>query len=509
MKHFYRILCLLLILSVALLALVSCQDEENPNTDASNSGSEGTTSEATFRLPKQDFGGVTITFLTDQNTDYYQWEVAPQELVDGDRVNNAFYNRAHLIEQEYGIILEQQFAENQSKVIEAAKENIMTGSDDIQVYIAGLLYLASLTGDELLLDLSTIDSNDYLDFTQPYWDQSIVRDMTVQGSVYFATGDALVTDDESTWAIYFNKDIADDYRLAEKYNAESIYDIVNDGKWTLDVMYEMAKQATTDMGDYGMAWGVDTPDIWGIISQCYDSYAFTAGCAQTLMRNDGMEITITAGEQQNINAFDKIFTMLTDKDYVAISELTGRSSSDYYGDMIPMFANGKGLFMPNKIAAVSDATLRNANIHYGLLPMPKYDESQDNYTTTVTVYWCSAMAIPITNVEKLDATCFAMEAMAYYGMEEVTPEYYEHTLKDKRFEDTESMDMLDLIFRNRTYDMGAVFNFGGSLGFYTNLLITGWNGGTNTHVSSLESVQNSWQTAINDYIEQLQTARLE
>ena len=506
MKHFSRVLCLLLVLCMLSIVLIACDSGEQ-NTSSSGTSSVADASEdAGFRLEKKNFDGVTIKFLTDKATDYISWEVAPQELVEGDRVNNAFYNRKLLIEQEYGIVLEQAYAENQSAIVETARDYITTGLDEYQFYVAGLLYLAMLTGDELLMDLSAIKSTDYLDFSQPYWDQSIMRDLTVLDSVYFATGDALVTDDDATWAIFFNKDIAEETHVAENHGATSLYDLVNENKWTIDLMYELAQEVTADEGDFGMAWGPDTPDTWGILSQCYDSYAFTVGCGETLMQNDGTEITITAGRQSCINAFDKVFNMLTDSSHVAIAEKIGPSGT-CYTELIDMFAAGKGLFMPNRIATVSDATLRNANIHYGLLPMPKVDENQDDYTTTVTVYWCSAFAIPITNEEKLDATCYALEAMAYHGMEEVTPEYYEHTLKDKRFEDPESLEMLDLIFRNRTYDMGAVFNFNNSLTFFTGILLSGLNGSTNSHASTLESVQGSWQLAIDNYIEQIQEAR--
>lgn len=511
MKHFSRVLCLLLVVSMLAIVLIACDSGEQ-NTTSPTGGDNGnnaneSSEDAGFRLDKQDFGGVTIKFLTDKATDYISWEVAPQELVEGDRVNNAFYNRKAIIEQEYGIVLEQVYAESQNAIVDTARDHIATGLNDYQVYVAGLLYLAMLTGDELLLDLSSIESNNYLDFSQPYWDQSIMRDLTVLDSVYFATGDALVTDDDATWAIFFNKDIAENNRLAENHGVSSLYDFVNDGKWTIDLMYELAQEANSDNGDFGMAWGADTPDTWGLLSQCYDSYAFTVGCGETLMQNDGTSITITAGRQSCVNAFDKVFNVLTDSNHVAIAEKIGPSGT-CYTELIDMFAAGKGLFMPNRIATVSNEVLRNADIHYGLLPMPKVNEQQEEYTTTVTVYWCSAFAIPITNTgDTLNATCYALEAMAYHGMEEVTPEYYEHTLKDKRFEDAESLEMLDLIFRNRTYDMGGVFNFGNSLTFFTGILLSGLNGNSNSHISSLEGVQTSWQLAIDDYIAQIEDAR--
>ena len=192
--------------------------------------------------------------------------------------------------------------------------------------------------------------------------------------------------------------------------------------------------------------------------------------------------------------------MLSDKQCIAVAEITGRGQSDVYGTLPQIFANGKALFMPNKVATVSDPIMREANIRYGILPMPKESKEQENYSSTVTVYWCSAMGIPVTNVEKLDATCYAMEAMAYYGQELMTQEYYERTLKNKRFEDTESEEMLDLVFRNKSYDIGAVYSFSSILSFYTDILISGQN----SHISTLEAKQSSYQMAIDDFLANLE-----
>jgi hypothetical protein len=209
---------------------------------------------------------------------------------------------------------------------------------------------------------------------------------------------------------------------------------------------------------------------------------------------------ITIGEESNVRAYDTIFNILSDKQNIAIAEITGRGKPDFYGTLPQIFANGKALFMPNKVATVSDPVMREANIRYGLLPMPKESKEQENYCSTVTVYWCSAMGIPVTNVEKLDATCYAMEAMAYYGQELMTQEYYERTLKNKRFEDTESEEMLDLVFRNKAYDIGAVYSFSSILSFYTDILISGQN----SHMSTLEAKMSSYQMAIDDFLANLE-----
>ena len=116
------------------------------------------------------------------------------------------------------------------------------------------------------------------------------------------------------------------------------------------------------------------------------------------------------------------------------------------------------------------------------------------------------MAIPVTNVERLDATCYTMEALAYYGKEMITPEYYERTLKNKRLpENDDSPEMLDIIFRNRIYDAGMVYNFGATdldwsqqmLYFYPEIMRTR----VNTHISKYESVQDAYHKGIEDFID--------
>ncbi len=502
MKKALRAICLVLLLSMAVALFAACGDSDTSNDGTSSTANmqnnaangEGNEQEDVFRLDKEDFGGVTIKIMTDKASDYLSCEIAPQEIAD-ERVRNAAYDRVQTLAQEYGILLEQVWADSQGDLRDKAKEQVETGIDEIQVFCGGIIYLAGLVSDDIFWDMNSIQSNDYLDFKQPYWDQRMIEDISIKDRIYFATGDALVTDDEATWAMFFNKDIATDNSVYAPYDAESIYEIVERGDWTIDVMYEMAKTVSNTVGGT-MDYDPNTDDTWGMVAQCYDSYTFMVAAGQSLTRLDNDQPIITIGEEQNIRAFEKVFSILTDKQTIAIAEIDKGGLTDYYAAMTQIFANGKALFMPNKVATVSEEAMRTANIRYGILPMPKLTKEQENYSSTVTVYWCSALAIPKTNVEKLNATCYALEALAYYGQKNITKEYYEQTLKNKRFEDTESEEMLDLIFRNKSFDIGAVYSFGDILGFYTNLLISG----SNTHASNFDSAKGTYEIEIEDFL---------
>ena len=82
-----------------------------------------------------------------------------------------------------------------------------------------------------------------------------------------------------------------------------------------------------------------------------------------------------------------------------------------------------------------------------------------------------------------------------------TYEYYDKTLKLKRMEDPEDERMLDLLFQNRTFDLGAVYDWAGPkagmLQFYTGMI-----GQTSSDIiSSYESKRDSFQAAINATID--------
>lgn len=506
MKKTFRMLCLFLVLLIGVSFLGSCDNSETASNSVSNA-SDGNVptpdsdAEHQFRLPVENFDNTVISVLSykqEGSFQYQTFEIAP-ESINTEAVNDIAFNRAELIKQNYGIVLEQFLVDTKNDVVDTVREMVETGLDSHQIVVAPLHYLAKLIGEGAYYDLNEIDNN-YIDLKQPYWDQKINKQLSVMGHNFFANGDAIVSDDEATWAVFFNKKIASDFKVAEEFGAKTIYELVDSGDWTIDVMYEMAKIVTTDdIGD-GMTWSKDSKDIWGINAQAYDGYTFTvaAGYTMTELDQNGVPV-ITLNKEGAVNAYDRIHNILNDKSVVALAEVNGANSTNRYAEIVEIFANGGALFMPEKIGTVSNEVMRTANIRYGLLPMPKLNKEQEKYTSTITVWWCSAMAIPISNVNKLDATCYAMEALAFYGQELVTPEYYSRTLKNKRFEDDESEEMLDLIFRNRTYDIGIVLNLNNNmLGFYDTILISG----NNTLISEFEKKHDAYQDAIDDFADQ-------
>ena len=97
----------------------------------------------------------------------------------------------------------------------------------------------------------------------------------------------------------------------------------------------------------------------------------------------------------------------------------------------------------------------------------------------------------------LDKVTFLMEAMAYYNRSEVTPLYYDTTLKSKRLLDESSEEMLDIIFSNRIMDLANIFNWADCIQYYNNMIFNG----SNAIASYMESRQPAMQAGIDDTIE--------
>lgn len=487
-----RILSLLLVALMALssLLLVSCDNEKQDNSgNASVSGDTGG-----FLNEKKNFDNTSIVILTFSNGNFSTCEIAPEEIVN-EPVSDAFYERNAIIEENYGLKIEVEAIDNQAEIINTIRQNCQTTTDDYQAVAAGIHYIAPLGIEGLLYDFGSID-NGYIHLEKEWWDQTIIKDCSINNKIWFLSGDALVQDDEATWAMYFNKD------LVSSYNLEDPYQLVRDGKWTLDKMHELASKVHMQNGST-KSFDPAVGDIWGLVVQSYDFYAFMLGGGQAMVDNTGDTPRLRVDEEENINTFNSVYELMLDDKNTGVADFFGSWNSGVYEQESDIFANGCALFMPGSIATVSNSKMRNANIKYGILPMPKRSELQEEYTTSVTVYWCAALAIPISNVENFDATCYALEAMAYYGNKKVTPEYYDRTLTYKRFQDDESRDMLDLIFRNRTYDLGGIFDFkgtgssNGTLYFYTSLL----GAKSNAIISEYEKYKDGYQTSLEELID--------
>lgn len=117
--------------------------------------------------------------------------------------------------------------------------------------------------------------------------------------------------------------------------------------------------------------------------------------------------------------------------------------------------------------------MRSTSFDFGLVPFYKWDESQEEYYTTMHD-GVSMFCVPITsqNDEAVGAT---MEALGVEGYYSVLPAYYDVTLQGKYTRDENSNKMLEIIRSSVicTFDMVYNYQLGGVSTFWGNARIKG------------------------------------
>jgi hypothetical protein len=95
---------------------------------------------------------------------------------------------------------------------------------------------------------------------------------------------------------------------------------------------------------------------------------------------------------------------------------------------------------------------------YGILPEPKYDTYQEEYLSFVN--GSTSLVMVAKTEEAPEFVGAVMEAMATYNYSHVTPNMFQVVTKLQAAQDPESAAMVDLIIRNRVFDLGYFADLG-------------------------------------------------
>ena len=479
------VILLAVILTATELFIASCQPQpgtpsvQTDNDSTATTDPDVTTEEVTERLPLDvpedlDFGNSTVTFLVIgdgfNGTDWRSRDIYEEE-DSTDPIASAVYKRNQTLQEKYKV----KIAEVASNTTGAdAKKVINSGADEYQVLMCDTKSTLGLVQSGLLRDLNSISS---LDMKQPWWDQNIVNNCSIGGKLFFATGDISIMDNDATWVMMFNKKLITDFDL------ESPYDLVKNNQWTFDKMFEMMKQVHSDENGNGK---VDyDEDRFGFVTHNSSLGAFFYAAGLKVVDKDADDIPFFPEQNAEfVNlVLDKSIQLWTDK------TITWSADRDGYGavELQEIFENGRGLFLGEVMQLVF--RLREMKIDFGLIPFPKYSSDQANYGHFVHST-TALLSIPVSCKDYIKIGSF-VEAMAYESMYTLTPAYYETALNGKYFRDVESRDMLDIILKSRTFDLGSthMFDWQGMGSVFTSLLSKGSNAYASTYQKKIKSAK--------------------
>ena len=169
-------------------------------------------------------------------------------------------------------------------------------------------------------------------------------------------------------------------------------------------------------------------------------------------KNDNASFVL--GSDRFYGVMDKLATMLDGRE-----GLTLKASNDGFnaeaGGYVYVFTNRRSLFMTGEIKSAQE--MRNMDDTFGIVPYPKYDESQNQYYTSVvsTLFF---FTIPRTNT-CVERTATIAEYLTRDSYLDVIPLYYNNTVEQKGLRNEDSIEMLEIMRTSRTVEIATLFNW--------------------------------------------------
>jgi hypothetical protein len=255
-------------------------------------------------------------------------------------------------------------------------------------------------------------------------------------------------------------------KVAAKNNGVDIsglYQTVRDGKWTYEKLYSMTKDLYRDLDGDGARNYADQFGL-GVTTAVVDAMCWASG-EKLVTRDENGDFTLTPVTARIEAVYGKISDILSDKTITSSNWNIGKIEGEIHGNagwysIEHKFLNNTVLFVDIDVGIMMD--FRSMDSDFGVVPVPKYDESQKNYSVYAYPFY-PMLTIPSTyagNAEALDMIGTVMEGLASSSYKHLTPAFYDTAFATKYTRDEESIEMLDIVLRSRIYDWMTIFNFG-------------------------------------------------
>ena len=358
---------------------------------------------------------------------YDEWLL---ESDDGDIVGTELYGRVPRTEARLGITLNVEIVsgtKNEEYKAEAHKRQETTDPNMMVNLISGY----SMDIGDLTLEgrLQNIAASDNINLENPWWPKDLLENSVIDDRVYFASGDVSPTLIYETYAIFFNR------QLVDQYNIEDPIKLVNNYQWTIDKLIEITSGIYEDLDKNKV--GPSKGDFFAFNfndGAHYKPLPFAMGI-RVIVPDD--EEGYVWAESYTSEKMDGIVTKINDW---IIKNDGVHAASEGFNDYCDGFTKGNIIFNLGNFANASHY-FQGKGIDYAVVPCPMYDTDQGEYYSyygNPTSFW----AIP-NNVD-LDDSALLLEYLAADAYVYISPALFERALKIKYV--TGEVDGLSRIF---------------------------------------------------------------
>lgn len=436
---FIRAASVILTVLTIIPALYSCSDNQNETEISSGAAeTEAETEQELYKasyLPSEDYGGYVFRMITVPDN------ISDVDEENGEIINDAYYKRNLIIEERYNIVFEQSLVAAYDDLTSTFRKSALAASDDFDLCRLIMRDAFSLSLEGYVARVSELP---YLDISQDWYIHYVNDELTIADKLLFAYSDDCVGALEGMFCVFFNKSIIDELNLA------SPYDLTDSGEWTVDKFFTEAQAAVNDVNGDGKYTIED--DRWGIISE-HDMLlpSMWVGAGMKTIEKDEDDIPYFAAHGN-----EKLYTLLKNvydywiQDgvcYDSFLNIAYDENNRIYARSF--YISGSGLFVVNGFGTASQ--LRDMEDDFGIVPLPKYDDTQENYYTRLCDGWLN---LPLYCATDLSRTSVIMESLAVETKNYVIPAIYNEALLNKYIRDEKSVTMLETIQSNRIIDLG-------------------------------------------------------
>lgn len=472
-----------LILAALLTSTIACGETELPNNELpDDSSSSETTAEEEYVYPELDLEGYEFNILNTAQT-YNFYSTLDLETQTGDTVDDAVFNRNRTLEEQFKINIVVDDTHQLTEANETLRKLVLANEDVYDVAFLRDFWVTSLLTEGGLIDMQDVEE---FNFDKPWWDSEAIEEARIgeQKKIFYAYTDASLVDFEGTLVTFINEDYMTDLQL------DSPYDMVREGKWTLDRYAEFIKAGANLNGDESFSFSESGNAKYGVCTWDQGEVAliFGAGCTIVAADADGQP-QITAKGEKFIDVVQKVIKLCSgDGEYIFAS---GSPVTHYE----TLFKQGRSLLMLAQLKAAN--TYRDMEASYGILPIPKWDEEQESYRNLRT--YCYVMCIPSIS-DSVDETAVIMDAMSYLTYKNVMPVFYSGRVSQKTLRNDDSIEMLEIIRDSRVIDLAIPYGWSDIVRKPIRTAVTAKS---EEIVSQLESVMSSLESSIEEVMELL------
>ncbi len=339
--------------------------------------------------------------------------------------------------------------------------------------VANYAYAGAITMvRNYIANLADYETFPYFDFSLPCWNQSIVNSTLCNDKLYYITGDLNLSTFDKSMVVFVNNDLYTERK--DDSDPDNLQDVALAGKWDYEDLYKW----TSVYEDFSDDNAITHDDFYGI-STSYgsiplDALPYAWDLEYIVEEADGSHSYNVIGNTKIAEAVNKAKALFRGVDFfdqtgaqgVGNWNNTGSCTLGGYSEPVTHFANDLSVFLVHLLNCTIDdkVMMREMSSEMGLLPMPKYDEDQENYGTTshdaytlVTVIDHSDNSVT-TKGEAISAYLQLSYEESYTN---IRGYYINEIVKQKYFGMSDSLEksqkIFDIVADNIEFDFASVY----------------------------------------------------